>query len=440
MDGSGSFIDYLNKCQEKKSISYMECIHFLDTVHLHYNENELGNVSYTGDKTIHSNIFTNNKISDYYDIYSKSIWNTNARNPHTDVLESSYSLWQKHHDILNSIKVPHDDNKNSPCPSPKLEKITIDVNINKLKDVLKIIDQYEYKDHIEYNIDLKSLHNIKTELHQLDTMIGMESLKQSILDQLLYFIQDLHLGENSSEYKHTVLYGSPGTGKTEIAKIIGVMYSKLGILKNNVFKKVSRNDLIAGYLGQTAIKTRAVIDECLGGVLFIDEAYSLASSDRNDSFSKECIDILCQAMSDHKEDLMVIIAGYEEELNETFFRANRGLESRFIWRFKMDSYSPSEMMQIFKKKVLEQEWSFENEDTLKVKWFESKKDQFKHFGRDMEILLSYTKIVHGRRIYGKNRELRKVITLDDINLGYDMFLKHKDSKPQNTNILHTIYI
>ena len=437
MDGSGSFIDYLNKCQEKKSLNYMECIHFLDTVGQHYNENDLGNISYTGEKIQYGNTFITNKMGDYYDLYSDSIWNIKP----PDKSESSYSLWQKTHDILSTIKPTLDEIKNAPTsPSPKLEKMTIDININKLKDVLKIIDQYEYKDHIEYNIDLKSLHNIKTELHQLDAMVGMESLKQSILDQLLYFIQDLHVGLNTSEYKHTVLYGSPGTGKTEIAKIIGVMYSKLGILKNNVFKKVSRNDLIAGYLGQTAIKTRAVIDECLGGVLFIDEAYSLASSDRNDSFSKECIDILCQAMSDHKEDLMVIIAGYEDELNETFFRANRGLESRFIWRFKMDAYTPMEMMQIFKKKVMEQEWSFEKEDTLNVKWFESKKDQFKHFGRDMEILLSYTKIVHGRRIYGKDRELRKVITLDDINRGYEMFLKHKDSKPQNTNVLHTIYI
>lgn len=433
MDGSGSFIDYLNKCQEKKSLNYMECIHFLDTVSHHYNENDLGNISYTGEKTPVGNTFITNKTGDYYDFYSDSMWNIKP----PDKSESSYSLWQKTHDILGTIKPTLDVPR---IPSPKLEKMTIDININKLTDVLKIIDQYEYKDHIEYNIDLKSLHNIKTELHQLDAMIGMETLKQSILDQLLYFIQDLHVGLNTSEYKHTVLYGSPGTGKTEIAKIIGVMYSKLGILKNNVFKKVSRNDLIAGYLGQTAIKTRAVIDECLGGVLFIDEAYSLASSDRNDSFSKECIDILCQAMSDHKEDLMVIIAGYEDELNETFFRANRGLESRFIWRFKMDAYTPLEMMQIFKKKVVEQEWSFEKEDTLNVKWFESKKDQFKHFGRDMEILLSYTKIVHGRRIYGKDRELRKVITLDDINRGYEMFLKHKDSKPQNTNILHTIYI
>jgi stage V sporulation protein K len=94
----------------------------------------------------------------------------------------------------------------------------------------------------------------------------------------------------------------------------------LGILKNNVFRKVTRNDLVAGYLGQTAIKTKNVIQDCLGGVLFIDEAYAMANSYEDDSFSKECIDTLCEALSDHKNNLMVIIAGYENELNNSFFR------------------------------------------------------------------------------------------------------------------------
>jgi SpoVK/Ycf46/Vps4 family AAA+-type ATPase len=263
-------------------------------------------------------------------------------------------------------------------------------------------------------------------------------MKKSILDQLLYFIQELHIGNQISEFKHTVIYGCPGTGKTEIAKIIGNMYSKLGILKNNVFKKVTRNDLIAGYLGQTAIKTKKVIDECLGGVLFIDEAYSLASTENNDTYSKECLDTLCEALSDHKDDLMVIIAGYDKELEDTFFRVNRGLESRFIWRFKMDPYNHKEMMKIFKKKVFEHEWNFENETEINEKWFSNKKEVFKNFGRDMELLFTYTKIAHGRRIYGKDKELRKKISLPDINNGYEIFLKNRQQK-ENT-FMHTIFI
>ena len=117
---------------------------------------------------------------------------------------------------------------------------------------------------------------------------------------------------------HTVIYGPPGTGKTEIAKIIGAIFAKLGVLNKKQFKKVTRADLIAGYLGQTALKTRDVIKEALGGVLFIDEAYALGNPEKKDSFAKECIDTL-RTISEHKDQLMVIIAGYEEELKKAFF-------------------------------------------------------------------------------------------------------------------------
>jgi replication-associated recombination protein RarA len=270
-------------------------------------------------------------------------------------------------------------------------------------------------------------------------MIGLDLIKQSIIDQLIYFIQDSTSGKNSNEFKHTVLYGPPGTGKTDIAKIIGKMYSKLGILKNNIFKKVTRNDLIAGYLGQTSIKTKKVIDECIGGVLFIDEAYSLACNDHEDSYSKECLDILCESLSDHKGDLMVIIAGYEEELNNTFFRVNRGLDSRFIWRFTMEPYSSKELCNIFKKKVIEQDWQMINDVKILEKWFDEKKENFKNFGRDMELLLTYTKIFHARRVYGKDRELYRNISTEDMNGGYESFVKNKKIK-KDAPYLHGIYV
>ena len=116
-------------------------------------------------------------------------------------------------------------------------------------------------------------------------------------------------------------------------KIIGKIFSKLGILSKKYFKKVTRADLIAGYLGQTAIKTRDVINEAKGGVLFIDEAYALGNPEKRDSFAKECIDTLCEGLSDNKDNLMVIIAGYEKELKDCFFSYNQGLDSRFNWRF-----------------------------------------------------------------------------------------------------------
>jgi len=327
---------------------------------------------------------------------------------------SAYSAWQKHHE---AIIRPMDDKIK--------EKKHIEANIETLDDIIKLIEDNPYNSQYEYNIDLNILHTIYDELKQIRSMIGLHTLKKSIVDQLLYFIQKLHIG-NEGDFKHTVLSGPPGTGKTEIAKLLGLLYSKIGILKNNSFQKVTRGDLIAGYLGQTAIKTQKVIEKSLGGVLFIDEAYSLADYSQNDSFSKECIDTICEALSDHKEDLMVIIAGYEEELNETFFKVNKGLESRFIWRFKMDPYSAIELKDIFIKKINENNWSLETD--IPNQWFDKKLKTFKHYGRDMEALFTYTKISHGRRIYGKSSEYRKKISIDDLDKGYEVFMKNKNKK------------
>lgn len=342
----------------------------------------------------------------------------------------SYLEWQKQHIIHINPKTKNNKQKK------KLFK-EINTNIENLGDLVKLIDENPYDENTEYNIDLQQLHFIKEELYELNNMIGLDGLKRSVLNQLFYFIQNLHLGDNNTDYKHTVLFGPPGTGKTEIAKIIGKLYSKIGVLKSNIFKKVTRNDLIAGYLGQTAIKTKKVISECIGGVLFIDEAYSLINKDQNDSFSKECIDVLCEALSDYKNDLMVIIAGYEDELENTFFRANRGLESRFIWRFKLNSYDSNELLLIFQKMVEDQGWRLDK-DAIVEAWFQKHKDKFKHFGRDIEILITNIKICHGRRIYGSKCE-KKLITKEDIERGYENYLINRNKNDKMSPSLFAMY-
>jgi len=324
------------------------------------------------------------------------------------------------------------------------KKVEIDATINHIKDLIDLIDKYPLKDEIEYSINMDSLHKIKTELIQLNNMIGMKEMKENIVDQLLYYIQDLH-NNSSGDFMHTVIYGPPGTGKTEVAKIIGRIFGNLGILKKGVFKKVTRSDLIAGYLGQTAIKTKDVINECVGGVLFIDEAYALGNVEKRDSFSKECIDTLCEALSDHKDDLMVIIAGYESELKECFFSYNQGLDSRFTWRFKTENYKSPELFQIFEKKVKESGWVIEEKSKINAEWFEKNMVYFKFFGRDIETLFSKIKIAHGRRIFCKPEKERKKITFADLEKGFDMFLKNDDVKSRKDSesmnqMLMSIYV
>ena len=326
-------------------------------------------------------------------------------------------------------------------------KVNIEVDINNIGDLIKLIETYPVDETKEYNINMDGLHKIHNSLIDLNNMIGMKELKENVVDQILYYIQDIN---KSGDFMHTVIYGPPGTGKTEIAKIIGQIFSKLGVLKKGVFRKVTRSDLVAGYLGQTAIKTRDVINECLGGVLFIDEAYALGNNEKRDSFSKECIDTLCEALSNHKEDLMVIIAGYETELKECFFNYNQGLDSRFTWRFKTDEYKGEELYNIFLKKVKEIKWeidtSVEGTDQKITKdWFEKSLEYFKFFGRDVETLLAKTKIVHSRRVFCKPQNEKMKLNLKDLERGFDLYLKNDEVKKRKEveslkNIIKTMYV
>lgn len=388
-----SFIQFLDTFKSKQEVLNYEYLKFIQTVNADFYSNNYSNPQIVG--------------------YCPRMDETNK-----------YSLWMNN----NEVNLQLEDNR---------EEKTIDININTLKDLIQIINENEYDEQYKYNIDLKSLHNVKQELESLENMVGLERIKSSILDQMLYFLQGLHTIGNG-DYKHTILYGPPGTGKTEIAKIMGKMYSKIGILKNNIFKKVTRSDLVAGYLGQTAIKTKKVIEECKGGVLFIDEVYALGSQVDDDNYSKECIDTLCEALSDNKDDLMVIVAGYEEEINERFLSRNNGLESRFLWKFEMDKYSANDLYTIFARMVTLNNWNCD--ENINVSWFEKHCDEFRSYGRDIEKLFSHSKVVYGRRSYGKRDIVKQMITLEDLNNGFKIFNKNKMKKNELPKYIHqTLY-
>ena len=317
-----------------------------------------------------------------------------------------------------------------PPPPPIIKRdVVIDREISGIEDLLNLIDDYPLKPDIQYNINMTALHSIKNPLISLNKMIGMKKLKNSVVDQIIYFMQGL---DKKNDFMHTVIYGPPGTGKTEIAELLGKIFSLLGILKRNIFKKVTRSDLIAGYLGQTAIKTREVVEECLGGVLFIDEAYALGNVEKRDSFAKECIDTLCESLSAYKNSLMVIIAGYEDDLNKCFFSYNQGLNSRFPWRFNTNDYTAKELNDIFKKKVNDIEWSIK--EPISDEWFENKKGYFKYFGRDIEVLLAKIKIAHGRRVFCKPKHEKTVITQEDVDNGFNLFIDNNEVKSRVTTV------
>lgn len=381
-------------------------------------------------------ISNNNNIS----IKNKQIYFNNLIKDINFEYNGSYSCSHYNKcDIINSDPDLYNFNPNNYIIEHKI----IDVEINSLSDLINMINDNPICSNVSYNINMQAISNIKEHLIELNNMIGMASLKNHLLDQILYFAQGLHKSKNNTgDFMHTVIYGPPGTGKTEVAKILGKIYSKLGILKREIFKKATRADMIAGYLGQTSIKTRELINSCIGGVLFIDEAYSLGNEEKKDSFSKECIDTLCESLSDNKENLMVIIAGYEKELNECFFNYNPGLESRFIWRFKIDGYTGEELMQIFIKKVNDNGWSIDNNSKIDKCWFEKNLKCFKFFGRDVEILFTKSKIAHSRRVFCKPDNVKTKLTIEDLNKGFEMFIinDNVNDRKRNDEKMNSIYL
>ena len=144
---------------------------------------------------------------------------------------------------------------------------------------------------------------------------------------------------------HVVFTGNPGTGKTTVARIIARLYGSIGLVSRGHLVEVSRADLVAGYVGQTALKVQAVVDRSVGGVLFIDEAYSLAQEGAGE-FGAEAIAMLVKLMEDHRDDLAVIVAGYPDEMRQ-FIDSNPGLRSRFTHYIDFPDYSPAELVQVF---------------------------------------------------------------------------------------------
>ena len=190
--------------------------------------------------------------------------------------------------------------------------------------------------------------NIEDLNKELDELIGLKGVKREVNNLIntvtIYKLRRENGLKTVDMSLHMVFSGNPGTGKTMIARLMSRIYKSLGMLKKGHLVEVDRSGLVAGYVGQTATKTSAVIEKALGGVLFIDEAYALNGKTEND-FGQEAIDTLLKAMEDHREDLVVIVAGYDG-LMDQFIHSNPGLESRFNRYLHFDDYTVEEMLAI----------------------------------------------------------------------------------------------
>jgi len=265
-------------------------------------------------------------------------------------------------------------------------------------------------------IDAKVLAEIVPDLERLTRMVGMEDLKQSLFAQLTYYLQGMHEKGGEDEYMHTLITGPPGCGKSSVAEILGSIYRKIGILQDGATYTVAkREDLVAPYLGQTAIKTKLLLESCINGVLFIDEAYSLGSGNsERDSFSKEAIDTLNAFLSENRSRFCCIIAGYAEEIDRCFFQVNQGLSRRFPWVHNISPYTDIELAEIMVRMISDMGW----QTTLSVEgiatFIGSSAGLFKNYAGDVETFLSKCKRAHAKRVVSLSQAHRLVLTAADL--------------------------
>ncbi len=248
-------------------------------------------------------------------------------------------------------------------------------------------------------------------LAELDGLVGLTGVKQDV-HSLLNFIKVAKIREKRGMRVPTISYhlvftGNPGTGKTTVARLVGKLYYHMGILPQGQLVETDRSALVAGYLGQTAIKTQKVIQQAMGGVLFIDEAYSLAS-DTEDSYGKEAIETILKAMEDHRDELVVIVAGYTE-LMHRFIDSNPGLSSRFSKYFEFPDYNGEELLAIFKLFCKKNGYSLSEGAQVILKEHFDNLFLFRddHFGNARTARNIFEKTI--------NAQANRIAVLDDIN-------------------------
>ena len=185
---------------------------------------------------------------------------------------------------------------------------------------------------------------------RIDAMVGLRSVKNEVYELVnMLRVQEMRIRSGLPKVeisRHMIFLGNPGTGKTTIARRLGEIYRELGLLRKGHMVETDRSGLVGGFLGQTAIKTKEVLESARGGILFIDEAYTLAPGQEQDQFGQEAIDTILKYMEDNRDDLIVIAAGYKGKM-QSFLTSNPGLKSRFSKTLEFEDYSSTELVSIF---------------------------------------------------------------------------------------------
>jgi SpoVK/Ycf46/Vps4 family AAA+-type ATPase len=293
-----------------------------------------------------------------------------------------------------------------------------------LESLIELCTQCEKKQYV----DCFNLYSVLGPLRELNEMVGLRTLKQSVVDFILLHLQSDTI--NLPEMRHMIIAGPPGCGKTTVSTIIAKILSKLTICESEKIVYGTQANMIGSYLGQTAPKTEELIRSAFGGVLVIDEASSLAdgrSDQSSDSFSKSCIDTLNRMLSEHGDKFVCIIAGYKDEIYRDIISINPGMDRRFSTRFSIDPYTPEELLQIIMRHVKRRGTTMSGE--IKLEWVRDNRKLFNNAGGDCMTLVDNIIIEHAKRSFGLLQ--KNVLLQEDIDKGLATLKRRYDESHQS---------
>ena len=256
---------------------------------------------------------------------------------------------------------------------------------------------------------------------QLDELVGLDKVKKTLRELVDYML----LRKKSNDLKldgvnlHMVFLGNPGTGKTTVARMVSEILYNLGYIKQNKLIEVTSKDLVAEYVGQTAIKTMNVVERAMGGVLFVDEAYTLATTNSQNSYNGEAIATLIKAMEDYRDNIVVIFAGYTKEMQD-FLDSNSGIISRIGYTFEFDDYTDDELIAIFNGMMKKSGFSVEKDAISVLKNIIKENRNSKNFGNARFVRNVYEKTIIKHATNTKNKKRKSILsTITKEDISYD---------------------